>query len=616
MTIVKLLLIGAMVLAPCAALYARWGWSAAKSLPLSLCAQSLILYIFGLFLPFSCCVAILCVICLSCGVYFLARVGGIRRLLGFVSVPGVLFVLGIPLLYYACCDRLYLSYDEYSHWGLIIKVISLYDELPRAGAGAPLLLYNYPPAGAMLPSLCAAVLGYREGVAYFGYALLLWGLLLGLIPEKGGAGFKVLAAAVLFFCLMALFPFAILRLFSEPLIALTLALLVVQAWAREKARGEEMGAAVLTAFLALTKNSALVFVALYLLVRLCVRWEKRERKRCAGIALCALTAYGTYAVYACVQGIEPAFASHIAQNLRALLNGTLDESHLSAPARFIRSFFTTAFPQSGVYSCYAVGTSPAVLYAAELTLCAAQAALARERRAVLRLWLGLWGGTAVYIVSVMLSYVLVFTPQEAARLSEMDRYLSLPALYIGLIWCALTLREAAALGARARGAIGCALTAALLPLSHPSLVYETLVTRSTVRNTQWGRIETDAIAALLRAHVDLSTPQKVRLIGTCDAMALRYEMIAQVDWGHPSSNWNEADFVGTAQGLSAEIVDGGYAYVVTGRLEHEDSMRTVDARYAPLFAGGEAAIQPFSLYRVEYTADGVQLVWLGTAEIQ
>ena len=111
MTIAKLLLLCGIVLAPCAALYARYGWSVQKTLAFSLCAQSLILYSFGLFLPFSCCVALLCVICLLSAGYFFLHAGGWRKVVRFFGAPAFLFLLGVPLLYYACCNRLFLSYD-------------------------------------------------------------------------------------------------------------------------------------------------------------------------------------------------------------------------------------------------------------------------------------------------------------------------------------------------------------------------------------------------------------------------------------------------------------------------------------------------------------------------
>ena len=613
MTIAKLLLVCGMVLAPCAALHARYGWSTQRSLAFTLCAQSLSLYSFGLFLPFSCCVALLCVICLLCAGYFFLHTGLRRRLAGFLSAPTILFVLGMPLLYYACCDRRFLSYDEYSHWGLMIKLISVYDALPRAGAGAPLLLYNYPPAGAMVPALCASIFGYREGVAYFGYALLLWGLLLGLVPEKGGALFQTLSAAALFLCLMALFPFALLRLFSEPLIALCLALLVLYAWAGEHTRGEWARTAVLTVFLSLTKNSAPVFVAMYLLVRVSMRADRREWKRSALLAACGAAAYFSYVLYCRVHGIESAFTSQLSANVHALLNGTLDAVYRSAPERFLRHFFTARFPQIGISFTYGFGTSAAVLYGCVLALCAVQAMLSRARRHSVRMWIGVWAGMAGYMAFILVGYMLIFTPEESQVLSEFYRYASLPALWMALLACALLLRRAGEMSPCRRGITICALTLCLAPLSHPVLIYDTLVTYRTTKKTIREYAPTRRLETFLRAQLDLTQTPRIRLMGECNQMALRYELLDAAELGSWADSWTMGEYAGTLEGVRAHIEQGGYDYVLIGETESEEERKRVDARYAPLFAGGAEAIHGFSLYRV-VREDGIRLEYIATAD--
>lgn len=52
-TIVKLALLLGGLFGPCAALQTTKGWRAEKALPFSMCAHSLLLFAFGMFLPFS-----------------------------------------------------------------------------------------------------------------------------------------------------------------------------------------------------------------------------------------------------------------------------------------------------------------------------------------------------------------------------------------------------------------------------------------------------------------------------------------------------------------------------------------------------------------------------------
>ena len=47
-----------------------------------------------------------------------------------------------------------------------------------------------------------------------------------------------------------------------------------------------------------------------------------------------------------------------------------------------------------------------------------------------------------YLLFIALSYLLIFRDYEAARLSEFDRYTTLPALLCGLVGAALCLQAA------------------------------------------------------------------------------------------------------------------------------------------------------------------------------
>ena len=224
-TIVKLALLLGGVFGPCAALQTTKGWRAEKALPFSMCAHSLLLIAFGMFLPFSWCVLGLLVLDALAWLYAVKRSGSVFGLLRVFKDPvWWLTALIVPVLYYACCNRRLMSYDEYSHWGLMIKNIVAFDALPRRGAGAAFVLYDYPPMGALFPAMVCRIFGYRDGMAYFGYELLLLTLAAGLVPPEATTARKTVAYGLALLCLTTLFPFSVLRLFSEPMIALLFAL--------------------------------------------------------------------------------------------------------------------------------------------------------------------------------------------------------------------------------------------------------------------------------------------------------------------------------------------------------------------------------------------------------
>ncbi len=604
----KLAALAAVLLGPSAALYALRGDRPEHTLPAALCAQSLLLALLGYFLPFTACALVVAGLSAAAWVVAVAKVGSLRRAAGFFSLPVLLFLLCAPLLYAACARRVYLSFDEYSHWGLIVKVISRFDELPRAGRGAPLMMYTYPPAGAMLPALFCRVFGYRDGVAYVGYGMLIAGLMVGLAPEDA-KGARRLAFPMVYLCMMAIFPLGMIRLFSEPVIALLAAMLIVRR-PRPGSRLDAASEALFAMMLAMMKNTGAIILALALLARCAARRDGKDAMRCLGLLLAGACAAASYAVYCRAQGIAAtASPTHVGENLRALLGGTLGEAYRSVPARFIQFFFFHKLSQSGVYSCYGFGTC-ATVYAFLLALCALQVAASRERRASLRLWAGVWLMNALYTLMIVASYYFFFEPWEVERLSEADRYMMLPALWTGLIACALLLEDARA---RRGMAAACAAALALLPLSHMEMTDGAFISRDYVERTIWARDAIDREGLFLKSEMDEGDRLLCMGVSAYNHVLLHYVTADELDIGSLWTSWENAPWNGDAQAVREELSRGGYTHVFVGELSEPGADGAIDARYASLTADGEP-LAAQSLYRVERDESGAAvLVYQATA---
>lgn len=595
----KLLAFSLMLLGPCAFLNVRRGWRMARALPAALCAQSLLLIFMGYLLPFSVSTGVLAAVSAAAWAYALVHAGSLKKAINSFLIPTVIVFACAVFLYDACSRRLYLSYDEYSHWGLLVKVIHEFDALPRAGLGAAYVQFTYPPATAMLPSLSCTILGYREGVAYFGYAVLIGGLLAGLAARAGSRKGFAPFAALIYLCVMAVFPLSILRLFVEPVIALLMALLILGAL-EEKERCSWEGA-LYAAMLAMTKNTGLVFVLLALIIRICARPERREVKAAAGMMLAGALAAASYQIYCRVQGIEAVISpSHFAENLQALLAGTLSEDYLSLPARFAEFFLSSPLPQSGVYSAYGFGTSAAV-FALMLLMSAAHISVACDRRQALRLWGGVWLMNALYMAMIVAAYFFSFEPEEVARLAEADRYSMLVALWTGVLACALLAREKDTPHPKRRMALLCLLAAVLLPLSHTEMTVKTFVTCEYADNTHWAREDTGEMAALIEEQLGGQRDVKLLCMGGYEYVELHYALVGIADIGPITKSWENAPWSGSAQSVREELKRGGYDYVFVG--DAQDGDLAIDGRYAILTAQGEA-LSARTLYRVELGADG------------
>ncbi|MBQ2948107.1 MAG: hypothetical protein IJD94_03920 [Clostridia bacterium] len=616
----KLLVFSLILLGPCALMTARRDWRMERALPAALCAQSLLLIVSGYFLPFSVGVGILAVSSAAAWLYALVRMRGIRKAVFRLIIPAFVSLLLCLFLYEVCAKRLYLSYDEHSHWGMIVKTICLYDELPRAGRGAPYIQFTYPPSTAMLPAMASTLLGNRDGMAYFGYSALLAGLLLGLCARAGRGGLKgtLLSLAAVYLTMVTIFPLGILRLFVEPAVALLMALIVLGGYDPD---GQSLAEDCLYAgMLAMTKNTGPVFLALALLIRLAVQHDRKALRAAGAMLLCGLLGALSYSVYCDVQGIGAVMSpSHFGENMRALLAGTLSEDYAHLPARYLQFLFGHPLSDAGIYTSYGFGTSACVL-ALTLAMSGAHIAVAGDRRRALRLWAGVWACNLLYMAMIVASYFMSFEPWEVARLSEADRYTMLVALWTGTLAAAMLIFERDTPHKKRRAVLIGLLMLVLLPLSHMEMTVKTFITRDYIHNTVWARDMTDRMTAYVKDELAGQEDVKLLCIGEYQYVEMHYTLAGTIDIGDVHQDWKKSAWAGSAEALEQELASGAYTHVLVCGLEitdvnyDEETRRrmSIDGRYSVLTEQGES-LRPYSLYRVGHDADGgVTLAYLST----
>lgn len=616
----KLLALSMILLGPCAYMTARRGWRVERALPAALCAQSVLLVFLGYLLPFSASVGILAAVSALAWGYTLLRVRDLRKICCSLVIPSLLFLLACIFLYDTCVKRLFLSYDEHSHWGMIVKAIHLYDELPRAGRGAAYIQFTYPPSTAMLPAMAAALLGYRDGVAYFGYAVLLGGLLLGLCARAGRSTLKgtALSAVLTYLIMMVVFPLGILRLFVEPAVALLMALIILGAWdAKEHSLWEDC---VYAMMLAMTKNTGPVFLALTLVIRLCIGCDRQARRTAGVMLLCGLAAAGSYSLYCSAQGIGAVMSpSHFRENLQALAAGTLGEEYAGLPSRYLSFLFGHKLSDAGVYTSYGFGTAACVL-GFTLAMSGAHVAIAADRRRALRLWCGVWACNLLYMALIVASYFTSFEPWEVARMAEADRYTMLVALWAGTLAAAMLVYEQDTPHPRRRLALIGVLALAMLPISHMEMTVNTFITRDYVHNTVWARDKTDRMTAYLSRELGDAEGVKLLCIGEYEYVEMHYTLAGRIDLGPVSQDWKKSAWGGDPEALRHELEDGGYTHVLVAGLTVSDvnydeetrAYLSIDERYNALSQDGEA-LSAYSLYSVQRGEAGeITLAYLST----
>lgn len=98
----------------------------------------------------------------------------------------ILIIWSCTCLYLLNIERVFSQWDEFSHWGSIIRAIYMADSFhfnPN-----PLYFQDYPPGTALFSYFILHILGYSEGGAFFAYSLILLAYsipIFGLAADRG-----------------------------------------------------------------------------------------------------------------------------------------------------------------------------------------------------------------------------------------------------------------------------------------------------------------------------------------------------------------------------------------------------------------------------------------------
>lgn len=103
-----------------------------------------------------------------------------------IAIAAAVILLLTVLLYWRNRNGAFYSWDEFSHWGTIIRVMveaNTFHLVPN-----PLYFQDYPPGTALFSYHVLQLTGYSEGSAYFSYALLMLCFLTGIILSAFSVG--------------------------------------------------------------------------------------------------------------------------------------------------------------------------------------------------------------------------------------------------------------------------------------------------------------------------------------------------------------------------------------------------------------------------------------------
>lgn len=137
-------------------------------LPLSLITPTLIVYVYGLFDNFSVIIEFIYYICLIAIVLELFISIKNREVNTQLFTPILfLFIFMYSFIYILNLNRMFSSWDEFSHWGPMVKEMLRLDTFYAVPQSTLFLHKNYPPIVSLFETIWSFIIGgYKEGYLY------------------------------------------------------------------------------------------------------------------------------------------------------------------------------------------------------------------------------------------------------------------------------------------------------------------------------------------------------------------------------------------------------------------------------------------------------------------
>ncbi len=230
---------------------------------------------------------------------YYAIIGKLHLLFGAQSlrILNILFVIVFLYLGYSMYNTRYMHYDNFSHWGLVVKYMLAYDRIPDAAAKI-IDFKTYPLGSSSFLYYVCRIAGSREDVMLLAQLALLFAgfyAMFGVIKDK--KRFLLISIMALLCSSMTYFNIAIrtnnlLVDFLMPILGLA-GIAILFAYRAETKKGILLSLPIL-AFLIAIKNSGVFFAAICFayMMYLCVSAYNGNWKRKAGNLLLAAVVIG------------------------------------------------------------------------------------------------------------------------------------------------------------------------------------------------------------------------------------------------------------------------------------------------------------------------------------
>jgi hypothetical protein len=224
-----------------------------------------VIFLFGIVNKLKLSINIINVIGILLLIYYIIQTIKRSYSMKFLVCPSIIFfMLTSAYFIFLLKDLSYFHYDNFSHFGKIVKEIFYFDSLPNKNT--TITFQNYPPATAIFIYFFGKVITYSEGYALAGQAVLIMGALTTFLwkNEWKNVGFNFLSILVIFITLSILtFDDTTLHIYNllvdGVLGFLTSAAIIISYYYRNDIKKNLYINLPLLSFLVLTKESGKLF---------------------------------------------------------------------------------------------------------------------------------------------------------------------------------------------------------------------------------------------------------------------------------------------------------------------------------------------------------------------
>jgi len=365
-----------------------------------------------------------------------------------VFTPGMLFFLALyGMVLIINNGKEMASFDEFSHWGIVVKQMLLTDALSTGMATDALLFRSYPPGMALfqyaVEKTCLAVTrdkGVSEGLMYVTYQLLAYALLMPFLKKASfRQPYTWVICAVLTISPIAIFPDAMTSLYIDSFLGLLAGAGMAAAVTAEEGDWPRTVYVLLAiVMLVLTKDAGLLFAVFLAAAYIWTKWlalyreTGRTKSRyliAASVAIVLPKALWELSIL--LHQIPKNFSRRVELiSLLRVLFGQERSYRRQVLKNYLFALFDDA-PKTFIgssqpwYLWFVLLT--VVLYAGFRLLLVEKP---KERSIKAVFWL-IIAETAVYVAGLCVMYMYKFSEYEALELASLTRYLQIG---LNLLW--------------------------------------------------------------------------------------------------------------------------------------------------------------------------------------